>query len=1052
MSEQIEFISAGAGSGKTYKITHMLSDLLAGPDSDVRPAGVIATTFTKKAANELVERVRLTLAQNGQHALATQMGQARIGTVNSVCGHLLEQFAFEAGLSPRLDVLDEDASKLLFSQSLDEVVSNTTIRKMNALAKRLDRDSWQQDLKDIVDLARANGIEPPSLGAQATQSLESLMAFFPKATSRDLNKDIKTLVDQALLDVKANTDDTTKKTADYVSLLESFGRDLAYDSPQWGQWLNLCNKQPGAKSQALAQPVADLATLYEHHPGLHADLRAWIEGLYSIAADALTAYHDYKAQRGMIDFVDQERLLLNVLDKPEVRSVLAEQLDLLMVDEFQDTSPIQLALFLKLAALANRTVWVGDIKQAIYGFRGSDPALMTAVLEHLQNDGISPTILPTSYRSRPGLVHLANNLFTPAFANYLTEEQVKLLPDRKDLNPRESSLEFWNLQGSNKPQQALALADGIARLFTEKRQVIDKHSEELRPLRYSDVAILSRTNANIGQFSEALTTLGLPVSIRQAGLLKTPEAALALACLRRLADQLDTLASAEIIALGTSRTPEEWLTHRLEYLEAGHEPSAWGIAGTETVPVLQRLAEERQQLSLLSPSEALDRAIWAGEVERTIRLWGPTEQRSAQRLVNLEALRGYAQQYEDQCRQYRSAATVGGLLLWLYALADAELDEQGQDPTVDAIQILTHHRAKGLEWPVVICADLDAKLKGRIWQPRIVTERQSVSFADPLAGRQIRTWVHPFGRKSANIGLFERVEASPEWDSDQQGQLAEAKRLLYVSMTRARDLLILPINTKLPSQPWLDCLDASWLLPQDGPLVLPDGETVACRVRDLAAPESWAPLVPQKTFNWFPKRAQWTAKQPAHLQPSGVDPLASAQIARNLQVGQRLVLTGTPPMNVLGTACHDVIATLTAGGRDPQDSQWVKELLERYDLAGVLDPVALLAHGRDFQKWLIDDLGATAIYPEWPIRSILSNGQVLNGWIDLLIDTPGGWVIIDHKSFPGAQSEWDVHALGYSGQLAVYRDAMIAATGRAVVGLWIHYCLGGGAVEIDVSE
>ncbi len=157
-------------------------------------------------------------------------------------------------------------------------------------------------------------------------------------------------------------------------------------------------------------------------------------------------------------------------------------------------------------------------------------------------------------------------------------------------------------------------------------------------------------------------------------------------------------------------------------------------------------------------------------------------------------------------------------------------------------------------------------------------------------------------------------------------------------------------------------------------------------------------------------------------------------------------------MNVLGSACHDVIATLTAGGRDPQDSQWVKELLERYALSGSLDPAALLAHGRDFHTWLIDDLSATAIYPEWPIRTVLPNGQLLNGWIDLLIDTPAGWVIIDHKAFPGGQAEWHEHALGYSGQLSRYRDAMIAATGRAVVGLWIHYCLGGGVVEVDLGS
>ncbi|MEK6246862.1 MAG: UvrD-helicase domain-containing protein, partial [Planctomycetales bacterium] len=323
MSTQIEFISAGAGSGKTYTITHMLSDLLSRPDSNFRPAGVIATTFTKKAANELVERVRLTLAQKGQHALATQMGQARIGTVNSVCGNLLGQFAFEAGLSPRLDVLDEDASKLLFSQALDEVVNNATIRKMNALGKRLDRELWQEDLKAIVDLARANGIEASSLAAQATQSLESLMAFFPKVTQRDLNQEIKILVDQAIRELKANSDDTTKTTATYLGLLEGFNRDLAYETPKWGKWLDLSNKKPAVKSQPLVQAVADLAALFEHHPDLHDDLRVWTKGLYTIAADALTSYHDYKAQRGMIDFVDQERLLLNILDKPEVSAVLS---------------------------------------------------------------------------------------------------------------------------------------------------------------------------------------------------------------------------------------------------------------------------------------------------------------------------------------------------------------------------------------------------------------------------------------------------------------------------------------------------------------------------------------------------------------------------------------------------------------------------------------------------------------------------------------------------------------------------------------------------------
>ena len=98
----------------------------------------------------------------------------------------------------------------------------------------------------------------------------------------------------------------------------------------------------------------------------------------------------------MIDFTDQEHLLYDALENPVVESVLRDELDLLMVDEFQDTSPMQLALFLRLAKLAKQVIWVGDVKQAIYGFRGSDPELMQAILKHLKNNGGKTEVLETS--------------------------------------------------------------------------------------------------------------------------------------------------------------------------------------------------------------------------------------------------------------------------------------------------------------------------------------------------------------------------------------------------------------------------------------------------------------------------------------------------------------------------------------------------------------------------------------------------------------------------------------------------------------------------------
>ena len=124
------------------------------------------------------------------------------------------------------------------------------------------------------------------------------------------------------------------------------------------------------------QPLVDVAGRHPAHPDLHADLQAYILGVYRTAAEALGGYGRYKATNGLVDFIDQEREALRLLDRPEVGERLRETLSRVFVDEFQDTSPVQLALFLKVSQIAERSFWVGDPKQAIYGFRGTDPALI----------------------------------------------------------------------------------------------------------------------------------------------------------------------------------------------------------------------------------------------------------------------------------------------------------------------------------------------------------------------------------------------------------------------------------------------------------------------------------------------------------------------------------------------------------------------------------------------------------------------------------------------------------------------------------------------------
>ncbi len=104
-----------------------------------------------------------------------------------------------------------------------------------------------------------------------------------------------------------------------------------------------------------------------------------------------------------------------------------------------------------------------------------------------------------------------------------------------------------------------------------------------------------------------------------------------------------------------------------------------------------------------------------GEVDRTVRAWGPTLSRNRQRLANLEALRAYGEEYEDSCGKEGRAATAGGFILWMNRQAKDDSVKMGRDNRIDAVHVLTHHAAKGLEWPIVAAADLEKVILPRYW-------------------------------------------------------------------------------------------------------------------------------------------------------------------------------------------------------------------------------------------------------------------------------------------------------------------------------------------------
>ena len=824
MLDNLKLISAGAGSGKTYRLTQEMAQLLT--SGAVRPNGIIATTFTKRAAAELKERVRVKLLRDGLTREANALTNALIGTVHGLGVKLLRRFAYEAGVSPQVDIIADGDDQRLFNLSMAAVIDLDRIRQIEELCDRLvlstngEKYNWRKDVLGLVEIIRGNNFSVEDIARSKLHSWRSLQAFLPPAREEITLAQYQTRMQRVLKETYEallnNPADGTKKTEiaatglrRYLAQLKQHGYLPWQDYAKMGRYV----KEVGAKSREL---VEELEALGQEHAALAAfqdDLRGYQELLFDCARDAIAEYDRYKKARGRIDYTDMEVLVLRLLEHPSVQETLARELDLLMVDEFQDTSPIQLALFLRLSQLAKKSVWVGDPKQSIYGFRGAEPRLMAAVMH--ANGPIDPAnIQRQSWRSREDIVYTCNSLFVRAFPE-LSAEEVALEPVRcregskyarpeSDALSQTAGLIHWHfsIDGGGRWKASFmqeAVAKAIRELLEAPPLILPKGAQVERRLRAGDIAILCRTNYGCRDLADALAKQGLAAAIARDGLLKTAEATLLLACLKYMLNGGDSLSVAEIMLLGSRYNLPGVIDHRLDYLDAhraSDKPPPWATDD----PLLQQLEALRQITSEHSTSEMLNIVLERIDLRRIAVAWGDGQQR----LSNIDELRRLAVAYEESCHRQHRAASLGGYLLYLSQLAREKDDRQGASERPEAVNVLTYHRSKGLEWPAVVCYDLDQKLRADLWGRAVIPDDPAapVDLDYPLAHRWLRYWVNPYGRLSGGITWVEELEVSDWQTRASEAALAEEARLLYVGMTRARDYLILP--TGKYGAPWLD--------------------------------------------------------------------------------------------------------------------------------------------------------------------------------------------------------------------------------------------------------
>lgn len=1028
MLTNLKIISAGAGSGKTYRLTQEMTALLTA--GQAQPSGIIATTFTKRAAAELRERVRVKLLREGMSGEANELKNALIGTVHGLGVKLLQRFAFEAGVSPQVDIIAEEDHQQLFNLSMAAVISVEQIEEIEELCDKLglsrdgEKFNWRREVLQLVDIIRGNNFSAAVIAKSKELSWSSLTKFLPPATTsptlEQLHARLGIVLPATSKALSENEADGTKKTmtaANYLRRLERQVKTKGY--LPWYEYLKLARfeKEVGAKSRELVASVVEIGVL---HPALTAfqnDLKRYQDLLFDCAEAAIQEYDQYKKNRGRIDYTDMEVLVLQLLDHPNVQATLRRELDLLMVDEFQDTSPIQLAVFLKLSALAKQSIWVGDPKQSIYGFRGAEPRLMAAVMA--ATGPLDPAnIQKNSWRSRADVVYACNAIFTKAFpetppAAVVLEPvrtragSVNAPAESEDLASR-SGIIHWHFELEGKSRYAKAwhqavTAKAIKELLDNPPLVLVKDSKQERPMQAGDIAVLCRTNFSCVAMAGALAKQGIPAAIARMGLLGTAEATLLLACLKYLFNRSDSLSVAEILLFGSRKSLPEIIESRLDFLEAAATKKGQRVAWSADNELIHILDQLRLETTEHSTSEMLNLLLERLDLRRIIVAWGDGEQR----LSNVDELRRLAVVYEENCHRQHRASSLGGYLLYLDQLLRAGKDKQGASERPASVNVLTYHRSKGLEWPAVIMMDLDQSLRAGVWGLAVVPETEAVDLEKPLANRWLKYWVNPYGKLTTGVPWLEAL-AESEWKKRaEETALAEEARLLYVGATRARDYLVFP--TAKNGAPWLDRVFARG-----------GGATPVLDPHTEQAPFDWeGHHVAKYTKTWTEPRNLPAAEIPFLPVPF----LAGQRPGRKLyapaepteawlleQYGginfplERLAYFTPPPSDpatdlrllsqALGAFLSGDIPPLTTGLREER----AQGLINNYLPGGEVSPERLVEQSQAFQAW-IDGLGRpTAGAGAQVQRKVLVKGKKdgVNGMavLDFVVQAESGAVTL----------------------------------------------------------
>ena len=835
-------VSAGAGSGKTRVLTERLMARLSDPEQSVDLDRFLIITYTRAAAGELRGRITEALAEAlaadpGNRRLRRQSAlvrQAQIGTIHSFCAAFLRENSHLAGIGPDFGILDEQRGRSMRAGALERVLdacyeqpekhpgfllladtvgAGRDDRRLGELVLELHQkmqcharpERWAEEQIAALEAPAADVGETP-WGRELLQSAAETVHYWAAEFQRMLELiRPEPAIAKAWLQGYADTGDALRKLERCLALgwekarscfpiPFQVGRLAKSPDPELSEALkarrNACKSEMEklAKDFALSSPELlrdrDLAA-----PAMRA--------LLELVLEFDRAYAAAKRRANLLDYADLEHMTARLLldedgEATELAVQLRDRYVEIMVDEYQDVSRVQDDIFRALGQEEGKLFLVGDVKQSIYRFRLADPTIFTDKYERFADDALAPPgadrriLLRENFRSRREILDAANAVFSRCMSKALGDidydeaaalrfgalgyegaapvPEITLLPIAADSEEAPDKT----------AREAAFVAGEIRRLMASGMTVGE------RPLEYGDIAILLRSANNVGPvYRRELQRLGIPVGFGQGGgFFRAAEVSAVMSLLAVLDNPHQ-----DIPLIAVLRSPAlDFDANTLSAIRACDRKGdfytalcAWAEKeerGRQFLALLDRL---RRQAPDLRAAELIERILEELNLLAVCSAMRDGEQRRA-RLLELVEL---SERFE--ATGYRG---LHRFVLWLRSMA-----EKGQEPSLgaesgSAVHVLSVHKSKGLEFPVVFLCDL-----GRSFNKQ---DSRSTVLVHPTLG--LGPKVTDLERKVEYPGLMRAAVARR---LDREG-LSEELRLLYVAMTRARERLYMTAICKDP--------------------------------------------------------------------------------------------------------------------------------------------------------------------------------------------------------------------------------------------------------------